>query len=372
VKAVVIGAGILGASTAYHLAKKGIRVEIIDANHEGKATLAGAGIVCPWASAVEDGDFYNLYAMGARYYTQLIEGLRAGGESDFGYSKVGGLVVADKVQDFDEAARRIARRIADAPEAGRIEHLSAIAARTKFPPLREGQEAIFIPGAARVDARLLCAALLRRAQAMGAILIEDRASLGLRNGRVVCRTGEGIEREADEIIVTAGSWAAQILQNLGLNHPVAPQKGQIVHLRLPGTKTADWPVLLPTGPHYLLAFDDSRVVIGATREDHSGFDTKVTAGGIAQILNAGLAIAPGLADASYIETRVGLRPASTNLKPILGRVAGMAGMTIGNGLGAAGLTMGPFAGKLLADIVMGQVPDIDLSHYAPDPISLCP
>ncbi len=49
-KVLIIGAGILGASTAYHLARKGIDVEIVDAQHEGKATLAGAGIVCPWAT----------------------------------------------------------------------------------------------------------------------------------------------------------------------------------------------------------------------------------------------------------------------------------------------------------------------------------
>jgi glycine/D-amino acid oxidase-like deaminating enzyme len=56
-KVLIIGAGILGASTAYHLARKGIDVEIIDAQHEGKATLAGAGIVCPWATKLEDGAF---------------------------------------------------------------------------------------------------------------------------------------------------------------------------------------------------------------------------------------------------------------------------------------------------------------------------
>ena len=117
--------------------------------------------------------------------------------------------------------------------------------------------------------------------------------------------------------------------------------------------------------HYMLAFDDSRVVIGATREDGTGFDYRVTASGQAEVLNAGLAIAPGLASGTVIETRIGFRPAGDGFKPILGRVAGLEGLIIGNGLGAAGLTIGPYAGRLLAQICMGEKPNTDTAPYAP-------
>lgn len=364
-KVLIIGAGILGASTAYHLARKGIDVEIIDAQHEGKATLAGAGIVCPWATKLEDGAFYDMYAAGAAYYTTLVEGLKSFGETDLGYGKVGALVVAEDRQEFDAAAQRIAHRVANVPEAGVVEHLNSAAARAKFPPLREGMEAIFIPGAARVDARLLAAAMLRAAVSLGAKVRQDRVTLSLREGKPVCIASNGTFLEADENVVTAGAWASQILDAIDLSHPVEPQKGQIIHLRLPGVQTSNWPVLLPMGSHYLLAFDDSRVVIGATREDNSGFDYRVTAGGEAEVLNAGLAVAPGLANATHIETRIGFRPASRNAKPILGRVPGIAGLTVGNGLGAAGLTIGPFAGMLLADLLTDAPLGINLGVYAP-------
>lgn len=364
-KVLIIGAGILGASTAYHLAKKGVDVEVVDAQHEGKATLAGAGIVCPWATKLEDGDFHDMYAAGAAYYASLVEGLKSLDEAELGYGKVGALVVAEDRQEFEAAAERIARRVANVPEAGTVEHLSPAAARGKFPPLREGMEAIFIPGAARVDARLLAAAMLRAAASLGAKIRQDRVSLALKDGRSVCAASDGTTLQADEIVVTAGAWASQILDPLGLQHPVAPQKGQIIHLRLPGVQTSTWPVLLPMGSHYLLAFDDSRVVIGATREDNSGFDYRVTAGGEAEVLNAGLAIAPGLAAATHIETRIGFRPASSSMKPILGRVPGIPGLTVGNGLGAAGLTIGPFAGKQLAELLTDAPLDVDLARYAP-------
>jgi D-amino-acid dehydrogenase len=106
------------------------------------------------------------------------------------------------------------------------------------------------------------------------------------------------------------------------------------------------------------------VVVGATRETGAGFDYRVTAGGVAEVLQFGLALAPGLHAATLIETRVGFRPAGPGPAPILGRAASAHNLFIGNGLGAGGLTMGPVCGKLLAGIALGQSPDIDLSAYA--------
>lgn len=364
-RVVVIGAGILGSSVAFHLAMNGIEVEVIDEVHQGKATLAGAGIVCPWATKVTDPEWYALYAAGARYYAELVEGLTRRGEADLGYGRVGALVVSEDRNELNAAEQRIRARITNAPEAGDVRRVSATEAKRLFPPLRDDLDGIYIPGGSRVDGRLLAAAMTRAAVAMGAVLRHDHVSLGLRDGRVHCIGSNGIPIEADEIIVTAGAWASQILWPLGLEHPVRPQRGQIVHLRLPGVETRSWPVLLPMTSHYMLAFDDSRVVIGATREDNTGFDYRVTASGQAEVLNAGLSIAPGLASGTIIETRIGFRPAGESFKPILGRVEGLEGMIIGNGLGASGLTIGPYAGRLLSQICMGEKPDTDTAPYAP-------
>jgi D-amino-acid dehydrogenase len=365
-RVLIIGAGILGASAAYHLAREGVEVEIVDEAHQGKATMAGAGIVCPWATKADEPDWYRMYAAGARFYDGLIAGLQAKGETDLGYGKVGALVVAEDRAEFDAAAERVARRVKDAPEAGEIRHLTPAEARALFPPLREDLDAIHIPGAARVDARLLSAAMVRAAVAMGAKFRSDYVTLKLDGDRARCLDSNGTVIEAEEIIVTAGAWASQILRPLGLTHPVVPQKGQIIHLRLPGVATAKWPVLLPMSSHYMLAFDDSRVVIGATRENNSGFDYRVTAAGELEVLTAGLNIAPGLANATLIETRIGFRPAGETMNPILGRVPGIANLTLGNGLGAGGLTIGPFAGTQLAKVVTGQATDIPLDRYAPE------
>jgi D-amino-acid dehydrogenase len=107
------------------------------------------------------------------------------------------------------------------------------------------------------------------------------------------------------------------------------------------------------------------VVVGATREIGSGFDYRVTAAGQAEVLNEALAVAPGLGPAILLETRIGFRPVSPDLRPMLGRIAGLDGLVIGNGLGPSGLTIGPFAGHLLAQLVLGQAPELDLAAYDP-------
>jgi len=364
-RAIVIGGGMFGASTAYHLARNGAKVTIIDQVHPGKATLAGAGIVCPWATQIEEPEWYEMYASGARYYDQLIADLSAGSETELGYRKVGALVTSLDTSDLKAAGERIERRTKSAPEAGEVSLLSPSEAQAKFPVLRQGLPAYYIPGGARVDARLLSAAMIRAAVRLGATYSSDFATLETHNERVFCRVGSGKLLEADEIVVAAGAWASQILEPLGLSHPVKPQKGQIVHLRLPGVATAQWPVLLPMTSHYMLAFDDSRVVVGATRENDAGFDYRVTAAGQAEVLNAGLQIAPGLANAELIETRIGFRPAGPTIKPIFGRVPGLQGVSVANGLGAGGISIGPFAGKLLSELISGKPTELPATAYAP-------
>jgi hypothetical protein len=81
------------------------------------------------------------------------------------------------------------------------------------------------------------------------------------------------------------------------------------------------------------------------------------------VLNQVLAVAPGLGSAILMETRIGLRPLGPDLGRMLGRIAGLDGLVIGNGLGPSGLANGPFAGRLLAQLVLGEAPELDLAAY---------
>jgi D-amino-acid dehydrogenase len=362
VKTIVVGAGVFGASTAYHLARAGAEVVIVDAAHEGRATAAGAGIVSPWSTRADDPDGYRLASGGARYYPDLLSQLAEDGEHDTGYRRVGALSVTADAAELARMERLIRGRHAVAPEAGEVSVLSPQAARELFPPLRDDFSAVHVSGAARVDGRKLAAALLRAAAKHRAVRRDGLASLPTAD-RVTGVRIDGETIAADAVIVTAGAWAPQLLQPLGIRLAVEPQRGQIVHLHLPGVETGPWPVVLPLSDHYLLTFDGGRVVVGATRETGSGFDYRVTAAGQAKVLRDALAIAPGLGTATIIETRIGFRPMPPGTKPILGLVPGRPGLAIGNGLGPSGLTIGPYAGKLLAQLVLQGRAEIDLTPY---------
>jgi D-amino-acid dehydrogenase len=358
---VIIGAGVLGASAAFHLARAGAEITVIDAHLDGRATAAGAGIICPWISATEDPSFYHLYCAGGGYYPDLIAALAEAGATDLGYRQAGAMLVSDDDEELAWLDRMARQRAAAA--MGRITRLTAPDARAMFPPLRQGLGAVHIAGGARVDGRRLAAALLQAAEFHGAKVKRGNAGLAVEADRIVGADMDARRIPADRVIVTAGAWAGRLLRRVGFEAAVEPQRGQIAHLRLEGVQTQDWPVILPPGSHYIVPFDDGRIVAGATRETGAGFDYRVTASGQAEVLSEALRIAPGLGTATTIETRIGFRPVAA--RPLLGWVPGIEGLAIGNGLGAAGLTIGPLAGRLLADLVTGQPGIIDLVPFDP-------
>ncbi|WP_428485147.1 NAD(P)/FAD-dependent oxidoreductase [Rhodopila sp.] len=362
---VIVGAGILGASTAFHLARTGARVVVIDEALDGRATAAGAGIICPWVSGVQDDAFYRLYAGGGEYYKELIAALAEAGENDLGYRRTGAMLLSGDVEELAWLERLAIRRKAASPAMGDVTRLSPAQAQALFPLLRQDLGAVHVAGGARVDGRRLAAALLRAARHHGATLLQGHADLRQDAGRIrgVELRGEWIP--ADRVIVTAGAWADQVVRPLGLNLPVEPQRGQIVHFYLQDAETADWPVILPPGSHYIVPFDGGRIVAGATRETGVGFDNRVTAAGQMEVLSEALRIAPGLAPATVMETRVGFRPVAADGRPLLGWLSKVEGLAVGNGLGAAGLTIGPFAGRLLADLVMRRPALMSMAPFYP-------
>jgi D-amino-acid dehydrogenase len=148
---------------------------------------------------------------------------------------------------------------------------------------------------------------------------------------------------------------------------VEPQRGQILHLRVGESSTAEWPLIVPVlSDYYLLGFGEGRIVMGATRESGSGFDFRITAGGVAEVLQEGLRIAPGLKTATLTEIRVGFRPMTKDGLPLLGRPSSTSGLVIATGLGRYGLTVGPYAGRLAAQLAVGETPELDVSCFEPE------
>ena len=189
--------------------------------------------------------------------------------------------------------------------------------------------AVHISGAARVDGRLISAALRRAAGRNGATVLPGDAALRCAHGAVEGVTVADQFLAADAVVAATGAWTDAFVEPAGLTLGVTAQRGQIVHIGLGMTDTSRWPAILPSDTgHYMLAFDDSRVVAGATRETGSGFDYRITPGGLAEVLDEALAVAPGLASGTYLETRIGFRPMGPDIRPLLGTVPGIDGLLL--------------------------------------------
>ncbi|WP_210469250.1 FAD-binding oxidoreductase [Sporosarcina sp. 6E9] len=360
---IIIGAGILGASTAYHLVKAGANVTVIDREEPGQASDAAAGIICPWLSQRRNKAWYELAKGGAAYYEKLIQQLENEGETKTGYRKVGAVSLHTDRAKLNKMEERVIDRKKHANEIGDIRKLTSLETSALFPPLSNEFESIQISGAARVNGRELVNALINAAKRLGANFINGSAELLHSNNEVTGVRVGNEEYHADKVLVTAGAWAGELLAPLGINLQVKGQKAQIAHLQLDNNSTENWPVVMPPSNQYILAFDNGRIVIGATHEDDMEYNHKVTAGGLHEIFDKAISIAPGLAEGEFIEARVGFRPFTPNFLPIIGEVPNINGLVLANGLGASGLTIGPYLGAQLSKLALGEKLDIDLDLY---------
>ena len=370
---VIIGGGLVGATAAYHAATLGATVALIDRNDGGQATAAGAGILTPGTTRNAADAWWRDFAFPAvSYYPELLEQLALDGETDTGYFRCGLLHVAT-TNDEAQEQKRLLQIIAEnkslgAPAVDEVAQLSREEAKAFFPPLGELRAAVHVSGACRVDGRLLLASLRRAAARRKVDLIRDSAASLLHEGGTVC----GIELSGGEplaartVVVAGGAWSGALATSLGLNLPISPQRGQIVHLQLPDTETSHWPVIMGFHSHYMVSFQSGRVVVGATRELDTRFDVRATAGGIYEVLGEALRIAPGLNTATLAEVRVGLRPTTPDGLPMLGSVPALEGAFIAAGHGPSGLQLGPYSGKLVAELALDQPISTNISPFRPE------
>lgn len=381
--AAVVGGGIVGSSVAYHLARAGVDAILVDREDEGRATDAGAGILSPATSSRTGSDPWFRFAVEAvGYYPDLVAYLRDEQDGEVGYDQCGLLSVAlddEEVEAFDRAADRIEKRqrTLGEPDPDSYAEISPEAARERFPALAEVERAAYYDDAARVDGKLLTAALRRAGKHHGLeIRNADAEELVVEDGAIAGVATDHGTVEADAAVVAGGAWSPAFGDQLGVEIPVEPKRGQIAHLDLAGgdadrtgaagagSDTGNWPIVSPFRGHYLVPWPDGRVAAGATRETGSGFAPHTTAAGVREVLDEALRVAPGLADAELDEVRVGLRPVSADKLPILGGVPGVEGAFAATGHGATGLQLGPYSGKLVAEMVRGREPETDVSAFA--------
>ena len=359
---IVVGGGVVGTSIAYQLAKRGARVTIMDRGEvHGPATAASAGMLLPVAEGAGQGPLFELGRESLRLFDALAEELRERTGMDVGYRQ-GGLVRV--ALNEVEVGRLRLRRSWDERAGLSVAWLDQDRAREVEPALGDAcQAALFSSDAHQVDAPALAQACRAAAVTLGAtlqlgttvdsLLIEGDRVVGVRSGLE--------ETRAPDVVLANGAWASVWSERLRCRLPVRPVRGQIVRLR------SDRPLLrniVFCEDGYLVRKHDGAIYVGATEEE-AGFDPRPTLEGVAGLLQLALRLAPALSEAIFHTALAGLRPATPDRLPMLGRLPGWTGVTVAAGHFRSGVLLAPITGVIIADLIGNGRPRFPIDAFDP-------
>ena len=227
----------------------------------------------------------------------------------------------------------------------------------QFPGLQGFENLLYSSGGAHVEGALLTETLLK---ASGARVIKEEVALSASDH------GYQIAGESyDQVILATGAWLSQVLEPLGYQVDVRPQKGQLRDYQL-DLVTDDYPVVMPEGELDIIPFQNGKISMGATHENEMGFDLTVDQVLLNQMETEALAYYPELAQATVVGERVGTRAYTSDFSPFWGAVPDQAGLYVASGLGSSGLTTGPLIGWHLAQLVAGGKVRLDPADYPVD------
>lgn len=368
----IVGSGILGATTAFYLSKQGYQITVVDRDEEGRATKHAAGIICPWIAQRRNQDWYKLARLGARMYPELIAEL----ESEYGeqtsYKKVGALSLHVKEERLEAMIERTEKRKKEAPEIGELIRLSDAEIQSRYPILQEGYEGVLVTGAARINGENFRKALIQASKRNGVNFVNDDVELIIKSDKITGLISKNNSHTytADQIIITNGAWERELLQKAHLKTKAHAQKAQLVHFDLKNNYDffEGWPVIKPPNNQYMLFNHDGTITAGTTYERTTEYDLNPSAQGINSILSKAFQAIPALEQATIKRISVGFRPVIHGSVPYFGRLNDQNNhVLLANGLGASGLNTGPFIASILADLAQEKnIKEIDISRYTPD------
>ncbi|MCB0877288.1 MAG: glycine oxidase ThiO, partial [Solirubrobacterales bacterium] len=279
-----------------------------------------------------------------------------------GYRHCGALHVA---LDRDEAAEL--RRVHDLHQSLGLESewLTAGGCRRLEPGLTTDAAAGFTaPGEAEVDPRRVLDALRVACERAGVALLRGRV-VSLRRGGPSGVEGVeldgGAKLDAPRVLLATGARIAALAPD-GVA-PVRPVKGEIVRLR---ARPDEMPCgrIIASERVYVVPRESGEVVIGATVEDR-GFDTRVTAGGVHELLREAYRAVPEIAELELVGCEAGLRPSTPDNAPVIGE-GGCEGLLIAGGHHRNGVLLTPFTAAAIGALLRGEEPPEAAGALAPE------
>jgi sarcosine oxidase subunit beta len=353
VEVVVVGSGVIGSSIAYHLARQGQRVLVVERGRPASEPAAS------WASAGgvrrqgRDSAEALLAIESISRWPSLSEELGA----DLGYHQGGNLYVGEGDAEAEIVAQFVRRQVANGFTDVRL--LDASEAHEVAPALSETVTAAsYSPQDGQADPVLTTRAFAAAAERHDAITWHETATHGLivEGGRVTGVRTSQEDVQADQVVLAAGVWTDELAQSAGLSLPIRTRVPQILisSPAAPGTLS---PVLgsagrrlslkqLPTGEFMLGGGWPG--VASEDRRSYTMLDESI-AGGWA----AGIGIVPAVGAQTILRKWCGLEAETFDHIPLIGPIAGLPGLTVAVGFSGHGFAIAPAVGRCVADQLAG-------------------
>lgn len=371
VDAVVIGGGILGAATAYHLTKFGAEVCLV----ERGAVASGTSGACDGQILIADrhpGPELELGKLALRRWDELARELPI----DIEYEAGGSTLIAEVEEDVTALAHLVDSLQG---EGVRAHILQGPEMRDLEPELAEDIPGLaWFPDHAQVQPQLACWGMAQAAREGGAILETHSEVVAIergRRGRVSSVVTSNGPITTPVVVNAAGAWSPTIGEMVGIRVPVRPRRGHIVvtepvppilrHSAMEAsyTRTIDADDAALQVAMVIEHTKSGTMLFGSSRE-FVDFDRRESLEAIRGIVRRAIRFFPALARIQAIRCYTGFRPYTPDHLPILGECEQVPGFYLATGHEGGGICMGPISGKLVAQKITGQTPDLPLKAYS--------
>jgi glycine oxidase len=361
---VIIGAGTVGLAVGWRLAEAGERVVLFEKERAGRgASWQAAGMLAPDAEiGFEELELYALSRESLRRWPAFADELEDASGQQVDLRTEGTFVVADD----PDSANALRRLFEFQKEQGLgVDWLTPEAALEREPFLAPRlAAAVFAPSDHQVDNRRLVQALRTAFERAGGELHEDTPVPSVHPGNeggneppAVTTAGDdgNAERVEARAVVVAAGVGTRDIDGLEEAPAVRPVKGQMIELKAKRPFALEHVVRGPDA--YLAPKSDGRLLVGATSEER-GFDTRVTAGGLFELLEGARQVVPGVDELEVTGAWAGLRPAARDNAPLLGE-SGRPGIVMATGHYRHGVLLTPVTADEIAHLVL----DGETSHW---------
>ncbi len=347
---VIVGAGLIGLSTAYYLLEAGLKnICLVDRGPAlGEASGANAGGLWFAQQSPELGPVSSLSKAGSALYDELA------GRFSFELERCGLLQLL-----FENSAEDAGAQYEAVRKAGfRVEKLGGKEARSLEPGLGVTPAgALLYPDEGHVNPAKLGAAWARHLRSQGVRLCLDTQ---VRQLRPAVETSRG-SIETDLVVIASGAWTPLVSQTLGWQPPIRPMRGTLLAVEaMP--KTLHHAVI---GEQFYFWQLEAGQLGGGGSVDDVGFQQGVEETTTAAIRAEMNRLFPAAAGVPTARAWSGFRPYCEDLKPVIGRVPGHEGVFVAAGHFKKGVMMAPVTGKILADLIAGGATELDIGPLDP-------